>query len=917
MKMKKLFMSLLAVAGIASVASTTVNAAETGLTQNFDYSAEGVGAVGGSNAYDIYARSNVANEVLELRQHDGADCLYFGVTGNGDDTTATTPKLQIRDSGVANSVFNQEGKNVIIQTRYKTVRGYTKCFYIHESGLGTIQITNIKSLQHGNGNLNNAQWHELTVVLSTTGGANGTGVIYAYADGALIQTIDVAAGKSFSGKINEVGFQAGKSDFTYEEGYLIDYVKVAEYVGSTSTLTETSKEVKVGDVFEIAAPTLNNDNAPIANYNVVVGDNTVVKYENGKFEALAEGTTTITFDYVDALIEDKVVNVTVAAPAEAVKVQSVQLNYFSEKITLGQGEQFKLTDLFTALPAAAENKTLAYTIEEGSTVVSIEEGVLKGLAAGNAKVKVTAQDGSNYEQVFDVVVNKGNFVDLNNYTVGTKWETAQDAPQAYEGWQAVSYTKYKTFAPIEIVEDEVFGKAVKYTGLGVNPGTVEAGGSRIETHIPAEKLVANKDYKLTAWIKVVNVSNELSKANYARMDFKMYGYKNGEDKPAYYTSIPYKHDSFQKRDIADQGWIQVELGVVNLDAACVDGIKVELIAWQLAQGVEAYIANVQLVEMDTVQNHSWSVQTPNGSVTSEAYELKLGQELQLNVQAIPSASVIPGTVTYTSSNPEVATVDATGKIVSVAPGTAVITATDGTKEVAVNVVVTNEATSVTLPNESLELVIDDYVELDLTVTPANATSEFTVVSSNEEVVMTQIVNGKVAIMALANGTATITVVSNDNEEVKFVLTVTVAEPAPAPTITLTTTSATIKVGETVQITAVATPEGSTITYTVADSSIATVSESGLVTAVKAGTTTITVANGEATQTFTVTVEEAETNEPGNNEPGTNEPGNNEPGNNEPGTSEPSKGCKGSIVGAVMAVVTLAGAAVLLKKKEQE
>lgn len=909
MKLKKLFMSLLAVAGIASIASTTVNAAETGLTQNFDFSADGVGAVGGSNAFDIYAKSNVANEVLELRQHDGADCLYFGVTGNGADTTTVTPKLQIRDSGAANSVFNQEGKNVIIQTRYKTVRGYTKNFYIYESGLGTIQISNIKPLQHGNGKLESAQWHELSVVLSTTGGANGTGVIYAYADGALIQTIDVAAGKAFTGKINEVGFQLGKADYTYDEAFLIDYVKVAEYVGSTATLTETSKEVTVGDVFEIAAPTLDNANAPIANYNVVIADETILSYENNKFEAKAEGTTTVKFDYVDTLIEDKIVNVTVAAPKEAIKVADVQLNLFEEKITLGQGEQFKLNDLFTALPSAADNKELVYSIEEGASVISIEEGVLKGLTAGTAKVKVSATDGGEFSKVFDVVVNKGNFVDLNSYTVGTKWETAQDNPTLYTGWEALSYTKYKTFAPIEIVEDEVFGKAVKYTGVGVNPGAVDAGGSRIETHIPADKLTADKDYKLTAWIKVVNVSNELFKANYARMDFKVYGYKNGEDKPAYYTSAPYMHNSFQKRDIADQGWIQIELGVVNLDSVCVDGLKVELIAWQLVEGVEAYIANVQLVEMDTVKNNSWNVLTPEGSVTANAYELELGQELQLTTRAIPSSSVIPGTITFASSDDTIATVDATGKIVSVAPGTCTITATDGNKEVVINIVVTNEATSVTLPSETLELEVEEYTELDLTITPANATTQFTATSSDEAVVTTQIVNGKVAIMALTAGTATITVVSNDNEEVKFVLTITVTEPVVVvpPTVTLTTNSATIKVGETVQISATFTPEESTLTYTVADSSIATVDATGKVTAVKAGTTTITVANGEATATFTITVEAKE-------EPQPSDP---QPSDPQPSEPQPSKGCKGSIIGSVMALVTLAGAVVLLKKKEQE
>ena len=42
-----------------------------------------------------------------------------------------------------------------------------------------------------------------------------------------MQEIAVASGKDWNGSITEVGFQAGKANFAYEEGFYIDYVEVA------------------------------------------------------------------------------------------------------------------------------------------------------------------------------------------------------------------------------------------------------------------------------------------------------------------------------------------------------------------------------------------------------------------------------------------------------------------------------------------------------------------------------------------------------------------------------------------------------------------------------------------------------------------------------------------------------------------
>lgn len=91
----------------------------------------------------------------------------------------------------------------------------------------------------------------------------------------------------------------------------------------------------------------------------------------------------------------------------------------------------------------------------------------------------------------------------------------------------------------------------------------------------------------------------------------------------------------------------------------------------------------------------------------------------------------------------------------------------------------------------------------------------------------------------------------------FFLIVEMEAPEVAE-IRLDKTEASIKVGETLQLNATVLPaeaSGAVLSWTSSDESIATVSETGLVTAVSSGTTTITVCSGNITDTCTVVVSE--------------------------------------------------------------
>ena len=143
----------------------------------------------------------------------------------------------------------------------------------------------------------------------------------------------------------------------------------------------------------------------------------------------------------------------------------------------------------------------------------------------------------------------------------------------------------------------------------------------------------------------------------------------------------------------------------------------------------------------------------------------------LNVGDKVSFSAYPGeptatnkAVTWSSSDPMVATVDAKGLVTAVGSGQAQIIATaldgggaTGSTYVTVNVI---HATDIKLSNASIELEIDQSATIKPTIEPYNATYKTVVYSSNDESVATVSSDGVVT--AIGEGETTITVTAPDD-----------------------------------------------------------------------------------------------------------------------------------------------------------
>ena len=246
------------------------------------------------------------------------------------------------------------------------------------------------------------------------------------------------------------------------------------------------------------------------------------------------------------------------------------------------------------------------------------------------------------------------------------------------------------------------------------------------------------------------------------------------------------------------------------------------------------------------------VETPAESVTisQKTATLKVGETVGLTATVLPE-NATDKTVTWTSSNNSVATVDAKGKVIAVALGTATITATCGSVNATCSVtVVATPAESVTISHKTATLRVGGTVGLTATVLPENTTDKTVTWTSSDKSIATVDAKGKVTAVAL--GTATITATCGS---VNATCSVTVVA-TPAESVTISQKTATLKVGETIGLTATVLPENATdktVTWTSSDKSIATVDAEGKVTAISIGETNITASCGSVKAVCAVTV----------------------------------------------------------------
>ncbi len=270
--------------------------------------------------------------------------------------------------------------------------------------------------------------------------------------------------------------------------------------------------------------------------------------------------------------------------------------------------------------------------------------------------------------------------------------------------------------------------------------------------------------------------------------------------------------------------------------------------------IDQVVTEIQKPEVTQIKVESVRITSLTASglkFEGEEISLSLGTVATVKSEVLPNNATNP-TLNFTSSNPDVIEAYPDGKVKALSLGRATLTVSaqenaDLTSSVLINVI--------DLPIEGIcignipsnnEIQVGQSVRLEATYQPVNTSQREVKWESSDISVLT--VSSSGVIKGIKTGEATVTLTSTANETLTQTVTLTVIpkiiipdEPEiPVTEINLTAESLVGYVGKTVQLSYSLSPSGAKdgVLWKSADESVATVSQKGLVTFLKAGTVTI-------------------------------------------------------------------------------
>ena len=653
---------------------------------------------------------------------------------------------------------------------------------------------------------------KVTVSVLGTSNVPVSGVQYEFSyDSSKLKYVSSTAGEGFSSTEAKVD----------EENGLVRNMLVG--INNTPELTESNLNNTVLATYTFEVISRDEGTSP---FNFTAAETKMGWYNE---EGMEEYVTLTATDGASVTITDANVPVT-----------GIALNEDVLDFSMDKADNQTATLVVTETPED-NTQDLTYTWKSDDTSVATvdEDGVVTAVGAGSTTITVTASNGmeaSAKVYVSDIeftapaeVVDGAVSVDITDNTLQfTAKETGAASTPVTFSWD----TSDKAVATVDnnglvtlLKSGEVTITVTASNGVSYSwdlDATVTAQLKEVSLNADQVQLSMNDQNKKTADLDVTYTP----------------------EKPTDVDSVEWTSSDNAVATVDDDGIVTAVKGgkaTITVTVTNEDGEK-------FTDTAEIYVSELSF-ELD---GQSLDVQGTAGTTLGALAVTDTGED------------ITPVTYTYTSSNPDVMSVNADGEITLVSNGSATITiqASNGvTFTVTYNVRILVPMTGVTLDKTSMDLTPDEggttSASLQATIDPSTTTDSIDKIewTSSDEDVATVVGDTSATVTAVAPGTSTITVTVTNQDGAEFTATATVN----VSSVDANTDDSAIEfAGEDNTLDMndffVVTGNVSSVTWSSSDETVATVDENGVVTFVGDGEVTITgsYSNGLSfDKTFTV------------------------------------------------------------------
>ncbi|SHO52522.1 Ig-like domain-containing protein [Anaerocolumna xylanovorans] len=638
------------------------------------------------------------------------------------------------------------------------------------------------------GNLLNSAIDTYTYVSSDSSIASiSNGILTAKKSGDAVITISKADGTKYT------------MNLTVVDGISLNLTEANIYVSGTLQLTpKTTSDNTEVKWYSVKTPTADYDEST----NNGSGIASVKK--DGTVTGVSEGTAYIVASITTAtgVVKKAICKITVGKTITSIKVEPAEL-------PLNIAESYTLKATFD--PAISRTVPVKW--------ISTDEKIVKINSSNSELVNISAMDIPGTALV--MAINTENYIiGYSKVTVKQKVSSLTlSATNLSLMKSAGTYQLRATVLPASATNQKVIW-------MSTNPAVATVSDTGLVTLLTSgsTSIIATSQDNPDA-TAVCNVTVGVSSTAIKLDDSKKVMY-TGDTTKLSYTITPTNATN------TDVVWSTSDSSIVSVDAkgnvkAVAAGTAVIIL--KTADGL--YMSTCTITVKEKATGLAFDV---------TSLELYIGKTYTIKVTPIP-ATATDYTLTWSSLDATIASVDNNGTITAKAAGKTIITATTSTGSILYcTVTVKAEATGVILNYTEKTLVIGDYFDLKASVKPSAAADEVSIVwVSSKTSVATVSTSGRVK--GIKGGTAVITCKTSDGKFTSF-CTVTVIERVTS--VTLNKTSLKLGLGKNytlvakVKTNAASNPK---IKWTTSNSKIVTVDQKGNIAGKALGTVNVTAA----------------------------------------------------------------------------